>query len=389
MESAKPKNLDLLENEIRSLYEANKALIQKIESFKINQIKALKSYNVIKFKSIDHSYIREPLSIYCEDISEKESFDEYIENWIIPASMEKPEEVDPDKLLYIDNRDIMNMECENYEDLIRINQQFNVAIKYLSLLRESASYVFGMKFKKNFEIVGNLLKVLIRDIEGMESNDDNKSKEINGKIEQINKLFIQLFEFKNILNCGPFSKKLTSNILTKPMMKMLYNMFPNKRKSFNLLYQGIEFEAFNNAVRNKGPTLFIIKNNLNYVFGAYVFDKLCIDYLYDELDEGNGIDNEWIIGSKDTFLFTFGNENNIKPIKLLHNGGNNGLYQISGCGLHLGTDLVAFCTHSCEPQVYTLVAPGYPNVQVNNILLAGAPNWTPTIIEIFEEAALY
>ena len=42
--------------------------------------------------------------------------------------------------------------------------------------------------------------------------------------------------------------------------------------------------------------MFIIKNNLNCVFGAYVVDKLCIDYLYEELDEGNGIDNEWIIG---------------------------------------------------------------------------------------------
>ena len=373
MESAKALNLDLLESQIRSLYESNKLLIQKIESLKTNEIKTLKSYNVIQFKSIDKAKLREPLSIHSEDIVDEESMAEYIENWFVPDSMEKPEEVDPDKFLYPENRDLMSMKCENYEDLIRINQQINIAMKYLSLLRESASYIFGMKFKKNYEIIRNLLTILLKDLEKKESNEiNNKSIETQVKIEEINKLFLQLFAFDNVLNSEHINMKLDSKILNKITLSMLYSMFSAKRKKFKLIYdssKNVQADVFNQLIRHKGPALIIIKNNLNFVFGAYVFDKMNA--------------TSWIVGSKETFLFTFGNENLVQPIKLLHNGGN-GLYTC-GSGLHLGSDLVVFCTHTSNPQVYNTIAPGYNNVEVNNMLLAGASSWTTALVEVFEE----
>jgi len=88
----------------------------------------------------------------------------------------------------------------------------------------------------------------------------------------------------------------------------------------------------------------------------------------------------WVEGSKDTFLFTFGN-NGTSPVKLLHNGNGRGIH-ISSCGMHLSNDLVAFCSHSCTPTVYTTVAPGYSAV-VNDKLLAGASTYTPVLMEVF------
>ncbi len=372
MESTKSNNLDLLESEIRSIVEANKEFIQKIENLKQNQNKFLKSYHVIKFKNPDFSKIKDPLSIISEKINEEEFFSDYINNWATPSYIEKPEEVDSDKLLYGENKELMNMKCENFEDLIRINQQISVAAKYLTLLRESASYAFGLKFKKNFERVGQFLKIMLKDLEVKEGND-TKSDEIKGKIQEINKLFLKLFDIDSILNCEPFKLKIETKILTKPLMKMLADMFIVQRKAFKLIHDSVKDTGaanFDAAVKNKSPTLILIKNNLNYIFGAYVFDRW-------------GIAGGWIPGSKENFLFTFGTENNVKPIKLLGNGGNG--IHITSCGLHLGSDLVAFCSHTCTPQVYTQIAPGYPNVLVTNTLLAGANRWTPTLMEVFEE----
>ena len=105
-----------------------------------------------------------------------------------PKTTEKPEEVDPDKIINIEYKGVMNMKCEHYEDLVRIKQQISAAVKYLNLLRESASYAFGLKFKKNFEIVGKLLKNLLSSID-VQENYDQKALEIKGKVLEINNFF--------------------------------------------------------------------------------------------------------------------------------------------------------------------------------------------------------
>jgi len=154
------------------------------------------------------------------------------------------------------------------------------------------------------------------------------------------------------------------------MQKTLFSMLPQREyKQFRLIHdsnRGITESAFDSAVKGVGPTLIIIKSDTNYVFGAYVQDTW-----------GNG--SGWIKGSQDTFLFTFGNK--LSPIKLLHNGVGNGIH--ANCGLHLSSDLVAFCSHSCSPSVYTKVAPGYNIVSVDNKLLAGSSTYTPVLMEVF------
>jgi hypothetical protein len=64
---------------------------------------------------------------------------------------------DPDKTLYGEQKSTMFMNCENFEDLVRLNQQEKVAVKYTTMLRESVSVEFGVIFKKNLEIVQELL----------------------------------------------------------------------------------------------------------------------------------------------------------------------------------------------------------------------------------------
>jgi len=163
----------------------------------------------------------------------------------------------------------------------------------------------------------------------------------------------------------------TSKILDINMQNILLSMLPpgGGRRIFKLVHdsnKGIIAKDFDQAVKGLGPTLIVIKSTTDYVFGAYVQDTW-----------GQG--GSWIEGSKDTFLFTFGN--NSTPVKLLHCGKGNGIH-ISSCGVHLGTDLIAFCSHSCTPQVYTKVAPGYSAV-VSNKLLAGSQSWTPLLMEVF------
>jgi len=163
---------------------------------------------------------------------------------------------------------------------------------------------------------------------------------------------------------------IPSTILDASMQQHLLSMFPpGVIGEFSLVHdstRGITATDFDKAVKGVGPTLIVIKSTTNYVFGAYVRDTW-------------GQSGAWIVGSQDTFLFTFGNT--FSPVKLLHCGTGNGIH-ISSCGMHLGTDLVAFCSHTCNPQVYTKVAPGYI-ATVDNRLLAVASSYTPALKEFF------
>ena len=368
------RNLDLLESEIKSLFDANKQLIEKIEKLKSEKNKIIKHYNVVQFKN-PLIKLREPLSLFCEEIIEEESFADYVENWVAPTYLEKPEDADPDKLLYGDHKELMNMKCENFEDLVRINKQISVTMKYLSLLRESASYAFGMKFKKNFEKVGNFLKIIIRDFELNEKETQNtKTIEIKSKIQEVNNLFSQLFIDDSILNNAPFKLKLNTKILTKPLINLLYDMLDKKKKAFNMIYEGTNAmtpQNFDAVVKNRGTILVIFKNKNHYIFGAYIVDKW------------SGAAGGWKEGSKKSFLFTFGLENKVQPFKLLYKGDGN-YSNITTGGLHVGTDLVAFSSYSCTPKEF-IVIEGNPDLPVTHKLLAGSKKWKPDLFELFEE----
>jgi len=131
-------------------------------------------------------------------------------------------------------------------------------------------------------------------------------------------------------------------------------------------------QVFDSAVRMKSKILVVIQSTSGYVFGAYVADTF---------GTGGG---DWVVGSKDTFLWTL--QNNNTPVKLITDGTvTTGHFH--SCGLHLGNsrdELYAFCSHSCTtPDAFKTLAPGY-HATVDANLLAGSPNWTPLWMEVFE-----
>ena len=360
-------NLDLLETEIRGIVQNNNSLINQIEELKKNKKILSKTYHQLKVKISNN--IREAYEFSCEDLIQEQSFDDLLSSWRVPSGLDKLENPDPDNLLYGDNKELMNMKCENFEDLQRINKQIPVALKYITLLRESASFAFGNKFKKNFEQVQTLLKQIL-EIYEPEKGEDIVGNQIHGAVKDLNLQIIKLFQNDSVVHALPnFSK-----ILTKEMEKHLGLMLPDKKFwKFKLIHdssKGTTASDFDKAVKGLSPTLIIIKSTNDYVFGAYVQDTW-------------GSSQGWIIGNEKNFLFTFGPSNAISPIKLNHNGITKEGIHIQSCGLHLGSDLIAFCSYSCTPSAYTKIAPGYPNVPINEKLLAGTQNWTHSFMEVF------
>eukprot|EP01125_Pyxidicula_operculata_P007628 TRINITY_DN2589_c0_g1_i1.p1 TRINITY_DN2589_c0_g1~~TRINITY_DN2589_c0_g1_i1.p1 ORF type:complete len:317 (-),score=58.78 TRINITY_DN2589_c0_g1_i1:123-1073(-) len=161
---------------------------------------------------------------------------------------------------------------------------------------------------------------------------------------------------------------ITSNILNEDMVQQLAKMIPPNIESFRMVHdcsRGKDASSFDRAVKGLSKTLVIIESSQRRVFGAFIADTW---------GQGSG----WIPGSRDTFLFALGN----KPIKLLHSGSGNGIH-ISSCGLHLSSDLVAFCSHSCSPSVYNKVASEYEANAESNLSIAGETNYTPLKMEVF------
>lgn len=374
MVEAKTLDLDQLETEIRGIVQNNDKLITQIEELKNNKKILSKTFHELKVTTPKFPNIREAYEFSCEDSIQEQSFEDLLISWRVPPGLDNLEDPDPDKLLYGENKELMNVKCETYEDLQRINKQIYVALKYVTLLRESASINFGKKFKKNFEYVNTLLKQIL-EIYEPKQGEDIIGNQIHGAVKDLNLQMMKLFQSDSVVNALPGKLSISSKILTKEMERNLYLMLPRKKEiwKFKLIHdssQGITTTHFDQVVKGLSPTLIIIRSTSNYVFGAYIEDVW-------------GSPGGWIKGSEQNFLFTFGSLDAIKPIKLNHNGIGNGIH-ISSCGLHLGSDLIAFCSHSCTPSVYTKIAPGYPNVTINDRLLAGANAWTPSLMEVFK-----
>eukprot|EP01105_Mastigella_eilhardi_P017900 TRINITY_DN4125_c0_g1_i12.p2 TRINITY_DN4125_c0_g1~~TRINITY_DN4125_c0_g1_i12.p2 ORF type:complete len:267 (-),score=61.49 TRINITY_DN4125_c0_g1_i12:60-860(-) len=173
---------------------------------------------------------------------------------------------------------------------------------------------------------------------------------------------------------------MQSTILSAPMKKSLRKMLPGgwrniKCRTILTSEDGTDALQFDNTVKGVGPFLIVIRADTNFVFGAYVADTF-------------GVPGGWIPGSRETFLFSFGDCNAaIRPVKLCHSGSGDGIFISSGCGLHLGTDLEPFfehaCAPQCTPQVYTTVDPLFSNVTLNDTTLAGRGEWQPLFTEVF------
>ena len=117
---------------------------------------------------------------------------ELIQNWKIDKT-QLPEDPDPDKLLFGEQKELMTMTCKTFEDSVRLNNQYSVGLKYTNLLRENAAVAFGNKFKKNLEIVSELLS----DLEISITKPKNE-EELAPLINEINLRIAQVHSFNNV-----------------------------------------------------------------------------------------------------------------------------------------------------------------------------------------------
>jgi hypothetical protein len=59
--------------------------------------------------------------------------------------------------LYGDEKSTMSMTCQNFGDLVRLNKQAQVGLKYATMLRKALAAEFAKKFLNNLEVVQHLL----------------------------------------------------------------------------------------------------------------------------------------------------------------------------------------------------------------------------------------
>ena len=407
------QNLENIEKEIKAIVNKNDELILLLlQKYQASEELIVKKVYKVSLKELPKNHFA-PYSFRYEEVKETNKKCDFLSQWRVPDHLEKPQEVDPDELLFGKNRSLMDLKCEDFTDLIRFNKQYSVVVNYLTLLREQVSLKFGLKFKRNFEIVHNLLNKLIEDLKVEETNDTD-NKQIEGTIENLNSQIFKLFESKMIRNeLFPIEPmKIDSKILNNAMKEMLEKMLYNQDLHFRfekLLYVNgnpkTGVSDFHKVANGVGPTLTIIQSQNNYIFGAFIKDKFQNrnedDFLFENPEEPfNYYDPK--VEKLENFIFGLGKSDALSPIKLLKNKAYNPkIYEAdlfgfgqaniinnkeifkSNCGLHVGTDLVAFCGYSCSPSLYTEIALGYPQIAIDSKTLAGTQYYDPAQIEVF------
>lgn len=402
--------LENLENEIKQIVSENEKMIVNLRKYKLaNEPDAVKKEYLIKLKEFSSkSSSNDPYELECQIIARNIKRSQMLAEWRVPKTAKKPEEVDPDKLLYGENKEIMDIKCEDFEDLTRINQQISVCMRYLSLLRESASLKFGEKFKKNFIIVQNILTEMTNDLTKNEPSDQIEM-EINQNITEINKNISKLFNIKHVKNnfLG-----INSLILSDEMETFFRKMFPSMKFKFLKRFRDVDPEAvpiFREVVSGQRYILIIIETTKGFVFGAFIAEKFRENenqmgdfkaqpaelfsnfYKAAIAQEPNKKAYEYLWLK--TFIFSLGNKKNFEPLILDKNsnqgmfGGNQSqTFQAKcNCGLHLYSDLILFCQYNYSPGVFKEII--YSETKQNNLTsesVAGERNFIPSIIEIYQ-----
>jgi hypothetical protein len=134
--------------------------------------------------------------------------------------------------------------------------------------------------------------------------------------------------------------------------------------------------CFWDKVRDKGNILVLVRNTAGFIFGGYVRDV----YVH----KG---DPHWIAGNPSNFVFTLGS-NHTPAVKLLKTDAiEEGVYMNEERAFMMGGggDL---CVESgntrTNPGQFNIIAPGYPLVAIDANLLAGSPQWTPAMTELWK-----
>jgi hypothetical protein len=180
--------IGIIEKKIQALHTVNNEIIQRISQKMTSENLTIFEY---KIRSEDVASDRNPPRYAVEEIATVVSCKQFVECWRVPPTAELPRVPDPDGIMYGNNKDIMDMKCRQFSDLIRINRQVIVSNRYTSMLREAIGLSFGQKFKQNFELVQVLLGMLETQLMGTESILQEKEAEINRVNEQMAQIFAQ------------------------------------------------------------------------------------------------------------------------------------------------------------------------------------------------------
>lgn len=394
--------LENLENEIRQIVAENEKIIMNLRNYlSDNGPNIMKKEYLINLKEFSNkNCFSDPYELEYKIIERNIKRSQMFSEWRVSKTAEKPEEVDPDKLLYGENKEIMNMKCEDFEDLVRINQQISVCMRYMTLLRELASLKFGKKFKKNFVLVQNILKDMTNDLMKNEPTDQIEM-EISQNIIEINKNISRLFQIKNVKNnyCA-----INSSILSDEMKIIFKKILPSMKFNFLKGFIGVEPEAvkiFREVVSGQKYILIIIQTTKEFIFGTFIAESFRGKEIEHNSMMGGcqpSLQTQKILNKIDeflwlrTFIFSFGNKQNIEPWILTGNQ-NSQKPSVSpilecNCGLHLYSDLTLFCQYSYIPQTLKEIIygnkekPNQNNLTSENI--AGERNFIPSKIEIYQ-----
>ncbi len=147
----------------------------------------------------------------------------------------------------------------------------------------------------------------------------------------------------------------------------------------------VEASSLQNSIRDNCMLLTVIESITGSIFGgvAHSFKRA------PSLETASTV---WTTRHQNNFLFSLGTPGVLKnsmPFKLLASNPKVDV-NLSNCGFHMGTDLVALCDHPvCMPNQYCTLAPGYslpPGQTLQNGTLCGSPgtpSYYPQNIEFF------
>jgi hypothetical protein len=204
MTERQTEQLDLLERKMQAICTINDEIIQRIVN-KMESGDNMIDYDYLilhqgedegEAEQVDQQRRSHRLEVF--EIQTIRSFQQVVNTWTVPSNLELPENPDPDETLYGKHGALMTMTCKRFSDLVRINKQLAVALKYTSMLRESLSIKFGLKFQRNFELLQVLLGTLETLLMGTASRLEEKQDEVN----RLNQQMVAIFAQDNVWSGG-------------------------------------------------------------------------------------------------------------------------------------------------------------------------------------------
>ena len=161
----------------------------------------------------------------------------------------------------------LSFKTNGKEIIFEVNQRIKTTDDKFNELYELIDYKSYDKKLDNIEYIltemNKKFNIQIEEYKKKICELENELKEKNKIIEENNKI---LLKYKN------------SKIINEEEFKMISDWInPNCRYEFNLIYNserdGDSISTMHKLVDGKGPTLFLIKSDNNYIFGGYAFDS--------------------------------------------------------------------------------------------------------------------